>query len=115
GTDAERPVLAPEDAQSYLSGQIGCAVVGRGATLLVFGVFFLGLAAGVATLGRARRGEHLGWAGPALALGAAVVFVVLGERTRSAVPPTAAYAQFVDAAAGVDGGQVSGQLGGYRG
>jgi len=114
GTDAERPVLAPEDAQSYLSGQIGYAVVGRGATLLVFGVFFLGLAAGVATLGRARRGEHLGWAGPALALGAAVVFVVLGERTRSAVPPTAAYAQFIDAAAGVDEVQVSGQLAVYR-
>src|SRR5262249_54822601 len=67
-----------------------------------------------ATLGRARRGEHLGWAGPALALGAAVVFVVLGERARSAVPPTAAYAQIVDAAAGVDEVQVSGQLAVYR-
>jgi hypothetical protein len=114
GGDAERPVLAPDDAQAYLNGQIGYAVVGRGATLLVFGLFFLGLAVGVAALGPARLGEHLGWAGPALALGAAAVFVMLGERARSAVPPTAAYAQFVDAAAGVDEVQVSGRVAVYR-
>lgn len=109
----ERPVFSPADIEPYLKGQIGYAVVGRGPTLLVFGAFFFAMAAGVVLLGRAGLAEYLGWIGPALALSAATAFIVLGERARSAVPPTVAYAQLVDAA-DVNEVQLSGQMAVYR-
>jgi hypothetical protein len=111
---ANRPVFAEADVRPYLSEQIGYAVVGRGTALLVFGGLFLGLSAAAVVLGRHARREHLGWLGPALALAGVAAFVVLGERARSAVPPTLALAQVVDAAPGVAEVQLSGRLAVYQ-
>src|SRR5207248_1514243 len=73
----ERPPFAADELRNYVSEQIGYSVVGRETVLLVFGLLFLGLAA--ATVGLSRKGllEHLGWLGPALALGGAGVFIGL--------------------------------------
>src|SRR5205823_5271003 len=104
----------PADLRPYLHTQIGYAVVGRGVTLLLFGAFFGLLAATIIALGRAGLREHLGWFGPALALGSAAAFVALGEKSRSAVPPTVAYAQLADAAAGVDCAELTGEMAVFR-
>jgi hypothetical protein len=72
------------------------------------------LAAAAAVLGRKALLEHLGWAGPVLALGAAGLFVLLGAASRSAVPPTVAAAQLVDAVPGVAEAHVSGLLAVYQ-
>src|SRR5206468_3796741 len=82
--------------------------------LFVFGFFLLLLTGATLGLGRRAWLEHLGWLGPAIALGAAGVFVGLGELSRSAVPPTVAFAQFVHAVPGVDEVQASGLLAVYQ-
>src|SRR5262249_27517704 len=95
--DPERPLLSPEDLRSYVIQEVSYSVVGRDTLLLVFGVFFLMLAVAGVALGRRGLLEHLGWLGPALALGAAGVFVALGEWSLSAVPATVAVAQILNA------------------
>jgi hypothetical protein len=110
----ERPPLAEDDLRAYVTEQISYSVVGRNNVLLVFGVFFLVLTATAAALGRKRLLEHLGWLGPALALGTAGVFVGLGARSRGAVPPTVAVAQVVDAVPGLDEVQATGYLAVYQ-
>jgi hypothetical protein len=103
--EALRPLVTPE---------IGYSVVGRGTVVLVFGAFLLGaLALGLA-LRRSRRPELLGWLAPAAALGAAATFVVLGEASRRAVPPTVAVAQVVEAVPGLPEAPVHGELAVYR-
>src|SRR5207248_9327484 len=98
----ERPPLTTDDLRAYVTEQISYSVVGRDTVLLVFGLFFLVLTVAAVALGRKRSLEHLGWLGPALALGAAVVFAGLGGWSRGAVPPTLAVAQVVDAVPGLD-------------
>src|SRR5205085_5869371 len=78
----ERPPLAANDLRAYVTEQISYAVVGRDTVGLVFGLFFLALTVAAAALGRKRLLEHLGWLGPALALGAAGVFFGLGRWSR---------------------------------
>jgi len=110
----ERPPLADTDLRSYVTGQISYSVVPRNTVLLVFGGLFLALTVTTTVLGRKRLLEHLGWLGPALALGAAGVFSGLGERSRGAVPPTVAVAQVVDAVPGLDEVQATGYLAAYQ-
>src|SRR5204862_1296958 len=57
----ERPPLADDDLRAYVTEQIGYAVVGRPAVFVVFGAFFVALAAAVMLLGRRSLLEHLGW------------------------------------------------------
>jgi hypothetical protein len=106
----ERPPFAADDLRSFVTEQVSYSVSGRGTVLLVFGLFFLALAVAAVSLGRRGALEHLGWIGSALALGAAGVFVALGERSRGAVPPTVAVAQIVDAVPGQDEVQATGFL-----
>jgi hypothetical protein len=110
----ERPPLTPDDLRSYVTEQISYSVIGRNTVLLVFGLFFLVLTVATATLGKKRLMEHLGWLGPTLALGVAAVFVGLGDLSRSAVPPTVAVAQIVDAVSGLDEVQATGFLAVYQ-
>jgi hypothetical protein len=111
---SERPAFTADDLRSYVTEQISYAVVGHTTVLLVFGLFFLALTAAAVVLGRKGLREHLGWLGPALALGAAGVFVGLGELSRGAVPPSVAVVQLVDAVPGLDEVQTSGFLGIYQ-
>jgi hypothetical protein len=97
-----------------LTEQIGYAIVNRGTVAAVFGSF-LALMLGLGlVLRRSRRPELLGWLGPAAALGATAVFLVLGLSSRRAVPPTVAVAQVVDAVPGTDEAAVHGLLAVYR-
>src|SRR5262249_36392598 len=110
----ERPTISADDLRAYVTEEISYSVVPRDTVLLVFGFFFLGLAIVSVVLGRKGSLEHLGWLGPALALGAVGVFVGLGEWSRGAVPPTLAVAQLVDAVPGVDHVQLTGFLAVYQ-
>jgi hypothetical protein len=100
--------------QPVLTEEIGYVVVSRGTAALVFAAFLLIALALVLVLRRSRRSELLGWMGPALALGAAGTFVLLGETSRRAVAPTVAVAQIVDADPGAPEAAVHGLLAVYR-
>jgi hypothetical protein len=110
----ERPPFTADDLRSYVTDQISYSVVGRNTVLWVFGLLFLVLAVAAVALGRKGLLEHLGWLGPALALGAAGFFVGLGELSRGAVPPSVAVAQVVDAVPGLDEVQTRGFLAVYH-
>lgn len=105
----EKPSFSENEFYPFVNEQIGYAVVGRGVTMTVFGVFFLLLAAGAAILGWHARLEQLGWIGPAIALGVAGILLVLGDRAR-AVPRTVAAAQLVETTSGLPEAQVTGLL-----
>ena len=63
---------------------------------------------------RLRRRELLGWLGPAAAIAAAAVFVVLGESSRRAAPPTEAVVQIIDAVPSADEAPVRGLTAVYQ-
>lgn len=112
-SDAERP-FPVESLQPLLAEEIGYSVVSRGTAVLIFGAalgawLVLGL-----LLRKLSRPELLGWLGPTAAVGATVVFLVLGERSRRAVPPTVAVAQIVEPVSGKDEMAVHGLLAVYR-
>ncbi len=112
--NVDRPLFAPGDFQPYVSSQISYEVVSRTNVLLVFGLLFLGLIAAFSILGRKQVLEHMGWLAPALALGAAATFLWLGERARSAVPPTVAVAQTIVAEPETGQAQASGLMAIYQ-
>jgi hypothetical protein len=95
---SEQPAFTDRDLRPYATAQVGYAVVSRGVVVLMFGALFLALGAGAFAFGRKGWLEHLGWLGPALALGTAGAVILLGERTRSTVPPTVAAVQVATAA-----------------
>jgi hypothetical protein len=92
---AERDPVPPDALGPLLAGDIGYAVVGRPTAAAVLGGFALALAGLWVVLRRSRRPELVGWLAPAAAVAAAGTFVVLGERSRHAVPPTTAAAEVV--------------------
>lgn len=111
---SDRPAVPTDDLRSFVNEQISYSVVGRNSVLVVFGLLFVVLTLAAFALGRGGRLEHLGWLGPALALGAAGVFIWLGALSRGAVPPTVAVAQMVDAIPGLDEAQATGFLAVYQ-
>lgn len=92
----EADPLPAEAFRPLLNADIGYEVVGRGTAAAVLGGFVLALAGLGVGLRRGARPELAGWAAPGLAVAAAGVFVGLGERSRLAVPPTAAAVGFAD-------------------
>jgi hypothetical protein len=110
----EKRTFGVESFQPMLTEEIGYSVIGRGTVIGTIGAFLLaGLALGFA-LRRSSRPELLGWLGPAAALGAAGVFLLLGEFSRRSVPPTVAVGQIVNAVPGKDEAAVRGLLAVYR-
>jgi hypothetical protein len=103
--EAFRPLLIEE---------IGYSVLDRGAVVLVFGVFLLAVLALGIGLRQSRRPELLGWLAPAAALAATSIFVVLGEISRRAAPPTVGVAQVVDAVSGKEEASLHGLIAVYR-
>jgi hypothetical protein len=101
-------------AESLLQEGIGYEVVGRATVVLIFGAF-LALTLGLeAVLRRSRRPELGGWIGAAAALGAAGLFLALGESSRRGTPPTVAVTQIVDPVPETREAVVHGVLGVYR-
>jgi hypothetical protein len=100
--------------ETMLTEEIGYSVVSWGTVGLVIGAFLLAALALGFALRRSRRRELLGWLGPAAALGAAGVFVVLGEMSRRAAPPMVAVGQVVDAVSGTEEAAVQGLLAVYQ-
>jgi hypothetical protein len=97
-----------------LTEEIGYSVVRRNTVVLVFASALLAaLVAGI-VLRRTHRPELLGWLGPVAALGAAGVFLGVGEASRRAAPPTVAVGEVVDTAPGQAELAVRGQLAVYR-
>lgn len=93
---------------------IGYSVLDRDAVVLVFGMFLVTVLALGIGLRQSRRPELLGWLAPAAAVAAASIFVVLGEISRRAAPPTVAVAQLVDAVTGKEEASVRGLMAVYR-
>lgn len=112
-SDPEKP-FPVESLQPLLAEEIGYSVVSRTTAVLIFGAA-LGawLVLGI-LLRKLSRPELLGWLGPVAAVGATIVFLVLGERSRRAVPPTVAVAQIVEPVSGKDEMAVHGLLAVYR-
>jgi hypothetical protein len=106
--------LSPDAFGPLLAEEIGYSVVSRTTLGLVFAAFLaVTLVLGL-VLRRSRRPELLGWVAPAAALGAAGVFLALGEASRRAAPPTVAVAQLVDGAPSPGEVPVHGLLAVYR-
>lgn len=108
---ARQPIEAFE---SLLTQEIGYAVVGRGTVILIFAVFLAAILGLSVVARRSRKPELLGWVAPAIALGVAGAFVLLGEMARRAAPPTVAVAQIIDAVSGTPEATVHGVLAVYR-
>src|SRR5205823_3019323 len=88
----------PADAlREMVLQEVGYAVVGRGTAALIFGGFLVAVVGLGVGLRRSRRPELVGWLGPAAAVGAAAVFVAIGESSRRSVPPTVGVAAVVEA------------------
>jgi hypothetical protein len=100
--------------ESLLTQDIGYAVVSRGTVILIFAVFVIAILGLSVVARRSRKPEFLGWVAPAIALGVAGAFALLGEIARRAAPPTVAVAQIIDAVSGTPEATVHGVLAVYR-
>jgi hypothetical protein len=108
------PPFPVEAFQPMLTGEIGYSVVSRGTVVLVFGGFLLAVLALGIGLRQSRRPELLGWLAPAMALATLSIFVVIGETSRRAAPPTVAVAQVVDAISEKEEASLHGLMAVYR-
>ncbi len=108
------PSFPVEAFRPLLIQEIGYSVLDRGTVVLVFGLFLLAVLALGIVLRQSRRPELLGWLAPAAALAAMSIFVVFGENSRRAAPPTVAIAQVVDAISGKEEAAVHGLMAVYR-
>jgi hypothetical protein len=99
-TSTDTPPVTADDLRPLLAAEIGYAVPDRRTAAAVLGGFVLALAAVGLAARRWRRPEAAGWLGPAVAVGAAGAFVLIGQAARQAVPATAAAAMLVEPAAG---------------
>jgi hypothetical protein len=113
-TPPETTSIRDEDLRPILSEEIGYSVVSRETVAMIFGVGLLAALALGVVLRRTRRPELLGWLGPLAAVGAMLVFLFLGHKSRHAVPPTVAVVQVVDVVPGADDVPVHGLMAVYH-
>jgi hypothetical protein len=85
----------PNDLAPLLTAEIGYEVVGRRTAGAILAAFLVGLVAVAVALRRSRWPEVVGVGAPAVAVAAALAFVVAGASSRRGVPPTAATAAVV--------------------
>jgi hypothetical protein len=103
-----------QEAEKLVNSDIGYSVIGVGTAALVFGAFLTFLLAVGLALRHWGRGELVGWLGPVGAVAATVVFVVLANASRRAVPPSVAVAQMVNVTPGAEEQPAVGTLAFYR-
>ncbi|HEY7312319.1 MAG TPA: hypothetical protein VH643_23345 [Gemmataceae bacterium] len=103
-----------ESLQPLLKAEIGYSVVRRNTVVLVFGAALLAALAVGFVLRKSSRRELLGWLGPVAALSATAIFLLVGELSRRATPPTVAAAQIVEPVSGTEEIAVHGLLEVYR-
>lgn len=111
--EADDP-LKSDNLTPLLTEEIGFRVMNRGSVGLIFVTSLLAALGFGIKWRRTRRPELLGWLGPAAAIAAAAILVVLGESSRRAVPPTVAVVQFVDGVAGHNEASLRGLMAVYR-
>lgn len=104
------PALLATDLETFVTGQIGYQIINRRWVTGVLGTFCFVLLGSGLWLNHNRRLEHIGWIGPLLAVGAAVLLAVQGRASRQAVPPTIGIGQFVQTTTHSDEAQLSGLL-----
>jgi hypothetical protein len=112
-TAADDP-LRVASFRPLLSEEIGYSILGRGTVVPVFVGFLLAALVLGFVLRRSRRPEFVGWLIPAAAAGAAVAFLVVGERSRGSADPTIAVVQLVEGDTGMDEAAAHGLLAAYR-
>jgi hypothetical protein len=112
--EGEAETFRPDGLAPLVTAEVGYQVIGREAAAVILGGCVLGAAGVAAGLRGGRRPELAGWVGPAAAVGAAGLLVVLGTESRQAVPPTAAWAAIVDVAPGAGEGAAAGLFAVYR-
>ena len=110
---ATHPFTA-ENLRPLLNEEIGYTVIERRTVAAILGAFVLALIVLGIGLRRSRRPELVGGLGPAAAVMAAGLFLVLGEASRQAVPPTIAVAELVDPVLGTGEAAVNGLFAVYR-
>lgn len=109
----EGPLLDAQVFGPLLAGQVGHRVISRATVMTVLGTFCLTLGAAAWWLSRKNSIASLGWIGPAAALSAALLLILLGSWTHGQVPPTAAVAQLVEVTPAAEEVSVTGLLGLY--
>jgi hypothetical protein len=107
-------MLEPELFDEYLSQQIGYEVVDFNIVLLVLTISCGGLLVAGMWLVRTHRFRLLVWAGPAFAITASGVLMVVGMRNLHSVPNTVATIQLVAVAPESDDLNLTGLLSVYR-
>ena len=112
--ERSQPAFDVQSFEPMLTEEIGYSVVPRGTVVLVFGAALLSALVAAVLVRRTHRPELLGWLGPAAALGAAAVFLAVGEVSRRAAPPTIAIGEILDAVSGKEEVAVHGLLAVYR-
>ena len=110
----EKPSLPSEAFKPYLAEKVGYRIVSRWKVLAILGAFCLILAASGVWLARAGSLSHLASIGPGSGLVVALVLITEGNRSRRAIPPTVAEAQWVEVAPGGSDAYVTGLLGFYN-
>jgi hypothetical protein len=103
-----------DDLRPLLMQEIGYSIISRGKAGLILGGFVVALLALALVLRTSRRPELAGWLGLAAAVVAAALFLGLGRASRSAVPPSAAVAELVDAVPGTGEAASQGLFALYR-
>ncbi len=106
--------LTSEVFRPMLAEDIGYTIVGRGTAAFILGGF-VAILVGLALASQRFRASTLaGWLGPGAAVIAALCFVALGARSRSAVPPTVGVAGIVDPIPGTGEVAISGTFAVYH-
>ena len=110
----QNTLLDAADLQPFLVDQIGYRIVQKNLVMLVLGAFCLSLPLAGVALSKRGKLEALVWLGPALAVTATLVLLVLGGYHKQRVEPTVAMAQVVEATSGTRELAVSGLLAIYN-
>jgi hypothetical protein len=97
-----------------VEGEIGYSVPARSLAAMVFASFLSALVGAGLILQLGRRLEIAALCGPVLAIGAALAFVLIGQSSRHAVPPTMSSAEIVSVAPASPEQSVAGLVAQYR-
>ena len=108
------PMVEPALFEPYLAEQIGYRIVGRHWVAAVLGGFCLVLAATGIWFRRSGQPQRLLWIGPAAALVAAALLVLVGTLFQHAVPPTVALVQLVHGEPDIEDVYVTGLMSIYN-